>query len=95
MATKSSAFQKAIADSSKLKEKPSQDELLELYALFKQGSQDPPITDTTRPGGFDMKGKYKWDAWKKVADKGLSAEAAQEKYVELVEDLKKSLGFSG
>lgn len=35
---------------------------------------------------FDLKGKYKWEAWNK--NKGMSKEDAQKEYVELVEKLK-------
>lgn len=39
-----------------------------------------------KPGMFDLKGKYKWEAWNKR--KGTSKEDAQKEYVELVEKLK-------
>lgn len=35
---------------------------------------------------FDMKGRYKWDAWSK--NKGMSKADAQAKYIELVKTLK-------
>ena len=59
---------------------PAADELLELYALFKQAS----VGDTKgeRPGMLDFKGRAKFDAWS--AKKGVSAEAAMKSYVELV-----------
>lgn len=42
----------------------SNDDKLELYALFKQANVGDVNTD--RPGGFfDMTGKAKWDAWNK------------------------------
>ncbi len=34
---------------------------------------------------FDLKGRYKWDAWNK--NKGMSKEEAQKKYIELVKSL--------
>lgn len=89
----SAEFQKAVDDSRKLKAKPTNDELLELYALFKQGTQDPPIDKSENPGVFDLKGKAKKRAWQKVADEGVTPEQAQSRYVELVERLKTAYGF--
>ena len=57
--------------------------LLELYALYKQGSLGDVQGD--RPGMLDMKGRAKYDAWKKKA--GMSMDAARRAYVDLVEDL--------
>ena len=39
---------------------------------------------------FDLKGKYKWEAWN--GNKGKSKEAAQQEYVSLVQQLKAKLG---
>jgi len=89
----SEAFKQAVIDSRKLVSKPSQDELLQLYALFKQGTQDPPTESAENPGTFDLKGKAKKRAWQKVVDEGVTPEDAQKKYVALVEELKEKLGF--
>ncbi|KAF2484896.1 acyl-CoA-binding protein [Neohortaea acidophila] len=94
-AQQSAEFKKAVEESRKLKAKPSDDELLQLYGLFKQGSQDPPFEDSPNPGMFDLKGKAKKGAWKKIHDEGVSAEDAQKRYVELVEKLKEKHGFEG
>lgn len=91
--TQSPEFQKAVEDSRKLKAKPSNDELLDLYALFKQGTQDPPIEQAENPGAFDLKGKAKKRAWQKVVDEGVTPEQAQSRYVELVERLKTTYGY--
>ncbi|CEJ84850.1 Putative Acyl binding protein [[Torrubiella] hemipterigena] len=88
----SAAFTKAAEDSKKLLAKPSNDELLELYGLFKVGNSED-ISKAPAPGMFDMKGKAKKAAWQKVVDEGISAEAAQERYVQLVETLKAKHGF--
>ncbi|KAI9892488.1 MAG: hypothetical protein M1814_001445 [Vezdaea aestivalis] len=93
MTTKSPEFTKAVEDSRKLKEKPSNDDLLVLYALFKQGTQDPPIDKAETPGIFDLKGKAKKAAWQKIVTDGVTPEEAQEKYVALVEALKEKHGF--
>ncbi|OMJ24634.1 Acyl-CoA-binding protein-like protein [Smittium culicis] len=81
--TGNAAFIKASVDVKSLTTKPSNDVLLELYALFKQGivgdNNDPA------PGMFDLKGKAKYNAWKAKA--GMSKEEAQSKYIELVNSL--------
>ena len=46
-----------------LKEAPSNDDLLELYALFKQATAGD-VTGS-RPGMMDFKGRAKFDAWTK------------------------------
>ncbi|KAG9526191.1 hypothetical protein KCU77_g5915, partial [Aureobasidium melanogenum] len=95
MVAQTAAFKKAVEDSRKLQAKPSDDELLQLYGLFKQGTQDPPIESSDKPGMFDLKGKAKRNAWQKLVDEGVTPEDAQKKYVALVESLKKKHGYSG
>lgn len=63
--------------------RPSDDELLKLYALFKQATVGD--NETSRPGLLDLKGKYKWDAWAEL--KGTSQEDAESQYIELVDEL--------
>lgn len=78
-------FTQAQADVKTLTEKPSNDTLLALYALFKQGSQG----DATgkRPGFMDMVGRAKFDAWAK--HKGTSQDDAKTAYIALVAKLLK------
>ncbi|KAI5199372.1 hypothetical protein AUEXF2481DRAFT_4656 [Aureobasidium subglaciale EXF-2481] len=95
MAAQTAEFKKAVEDSRKLKAKPSDDELLQLYGLFKQGTQDPPIESSDKPGMFDLKGKAKRNAWQKLVDEKVSPEDAQKKYVALVESLKTKHGYTG
>ncbi len=64
---------------------PGNDTLLELYALYKQGSTGD--VQGSRPGMMDFKGRAKFDAWAKK--KGMSKEAAMEAYVKLVDSLAK------
>lgn len=40
-----------------------------------------------------MQGKAKYNAWKKAVEDGITPEQAQEKYVALVEELKKKYGY--
>jgi len=83
------SFDQAAADVKNLKASPSNDELLQLYALFKQGSVGD--CNTSRPGMLDLKGKAKWDAWNGL--KGKSSEDAKNEYVALVDQLKAKYGF--
>ncbi|PFH57189.1 hypothetical protein XA68_15400 [Ophiocordyceps unilateralis] len=88
----SPAFKKAVVDSKKLTTKPSNDDLLELYALYKVGIGED-VANSPDPGMFDLKGKAKKRAWQAVVDDKVGPEAAQEKYVALVERLKESCGY--
>jgi diazepam-binding inhibitor (GABA receptor modulating acyl-CoA-binding protein) len=54
-------FDRAAEEVRQLKNKPTDSELLKLYALFKQGIVGDVNTD--RPSFFDLKGRAKWDAW--------------------------------
>lgn len=89
--SQSEAFRKAIVDSKKLTSKPGNDDLLELYALYKVATGED-IAKTPAPGMFDLKGKAKKNAWQKVVDDGVTAAQAQEKYVTLVERMKQAYG---
>lgn len=77
-------FEAAVADSKKLSERPSNDVLLKLYALFKQSTEGDVAGK--RPGFTDMVGRAKFDAW--AAIKGTSDAAAMQQYVDLVNSLK-------
>lgn len=76
-------FENAVAKSKTLTERPSNDVLLKLYALYKQATEGD--VNTERPGGFDFKNIAKWDAWKK--QEGKSQEAARAEYVQFVNEL--------
>jgi carboxylesterase len=69
----------------KLEKRPANDQLLELYALYKQATAGDASGD--RPGLLDVKGRAKFDAWTKR--KGVSKEEAMKKYVALVDKLAK------
>ncbi|MFY0255670.1 acyl-CoA-binding protein [Chitinophaga sp. 30R24] len=78
-------FEQAVADSKTLAEKPSNDILLQLYALYKQGTTGD--VDTEPPANpFDFVAKAKYEAW--AALKGKTKEAAMQEYVDLVKKLK-------
>jgi acyl-CoA-binding protein len=77
-------FEAAAADSKKLPERPSNDVLLQLYALYKQGTDGD--VEGKRPGFTDMVGRAKYDAW--AAIKGTTSDDAMKRYIELVDSLK-------
>jgi acyl-CoA-binding protein len=66
-----------------LKSTPSNETLLELYALYKQGTVGD--VQGSRPGMMDFKGRAKFDAWAKR--KGMGKEEAMQAYVKLVDGL--------
>lgn len=76
-------FQAAVTRSKELTKRPSNEELLDLYALFKQATDGDVSGD--RPGGFDFKAIAKYDAW--ASRKGASKEKAMEDYIALVAKL--------
>ena len=64
-------------------ERPDNDILLKLYALYKQASIGD--VEGKRPGFTDMVGRAKYDAWATL--KGTSSDAAMQQYVDLVKSL--------
>ena len=66
-----------------LTKRPSDTQFLELYGLFKQASEGD--NNSSKPGMFDIKGQFKWNAWKDKA--GLSKDEAKQKYIDLVNGL--------
>ncbi len=78
-------FEQAVAESKTLSERPSNDTLLQLYSLYKQGSEgDVNIDAPSNP--FDFVAKAKYEAWEAL--KGKSKEAAMQEYIELIAKLK-------
>jgi diazepam-binding inhibitor (GABA receptor modulating acyl-CoA-binding protein) len=79
-------FEKAQLDVKTLTKRPTDMQLLDLYALFKQATEGD--NTTSKPGMFDIKGKFKWDTWKSKA--GMSSDKAKQTYVDLVTELLKA-----
>lgn len=79
-------FNTALTKSKELTKRPSNEELLDLYALFKQAT-DGDVSGE-RPGGFDFKAIAKFDAW--ASKKGIAKEQAMQDYVNLVSKLQQS-----
>ena len=76
-------FQQAAQDVKKLPKRPDDKTMLTLYAFYKQATEGD--VKGAWPGGFDMVGKAKYDAWTKV--KGTSQEAAMQSYIETAKRL--------
>jgi acyl-CoA-binding protein len=76
-------FEQAAKDVQNLPERPENDTLLRLYALYKQGAEGD--VSGPKPGFFDFVGTAKYEAWAKL--KGTDQDEAMQKYVDLVKKL--------
>ncbi len=77
-------FAQAQEDVNGLPERPDNDTLLRLYALYKQATRGDASGD--RPGAFDFVGRAKFDAWNAI--KGTPTDDAMRQYVDLVASLR-------
>ncbi|MEJ8566813.1 acyl-CoA-binding protein [Elongatibacter sediminis] len=77
------AFERAAAAAKSLPDRPDNETLLKLYALYKQGSEGDVSGD--KPGFFDFVGVAKYEAWEK--QQGTPREEARTSYIELVRKL--------
>jgi len=82
-------FSRAADEVKKLKTKPTDSEMLELYGYYKQATVGD--INTVRPGMIDFAGKAKWDEWSKR--KGLSKSEAEKQYVAVVKRLSDIYGL--
>ena len=80
MADLKAQFEKAAADVKGLTERPDNETMLLLYALYKQGAEGD--LKGPKPGFFDFVGSAKYEAWEKL--QGTSSEQAMRKYIDLV-----------
>ena len=76
-------FEQAQKDVKTLTKRPSNEDLLTLYSLFKQATDGD--VKGARPGMLDMVGRAKYDAWAKL--KGTSADQAMKNYLGVVKRL--------
>jgi acyl-CoA-binding protein len=83
MADLDTEFEQASINVKQLSERPDNDTLLRLYALYKQGAEGD--VNGPKPGFFDFVGTAKYEAWTKL--KGTSQDEAKKKYVALVKKL--------
>ena len=77
-------FDKAVAESKELPEKPDNQTLLKIYGLYKQSTEGD--NGGKRPGFTDMVGRMKFDAWAGL--KGKTADDSRQEYIDLIESLK-------
>ncbi|KAM9851507.1 acyl-CoA-binding domain-containing protein 7 [Aulostomus maculatus] len=82
-------FEKIAGDVKTVKTRPSDQELLDLYGLYKQGLVGD--INTEKPGMLDMKGKAKWDAWN--SRKGMSKDDAMSAYITLAKEIISKYGM--
>ncbi len=77
------AFENAAKAVQTLSEKPSNDTLLRLYALYKQATEGDVKGE--KPSLFDFKAAAKYNAW--AALKGKAQADAEKEYIEVVNSL--------
>ncbi|KAL6462318.1 hypothetical protein MHYP_G00287400 [Metynnis hypsauchen] len=75
-------FEQYADDVKKVKTRPTDQELLDLYGLYKQAVVGDINID--KPGITDLKGKAKWDAWN--SRKGMSKDDAMTAYIALAKE---------
>jgi len=83
MSDENELFSQASTAAKALPDRPDNETLLKLYALYKQGSEGDVSGE--KPGFFDFVGVAKFEAWESL--KGTSKEQAQDEYVSLVRKL--------
>ena len=83
MSTENEQFESAAIAVKSLTQRPDDNTMLQLYALYKQGSSGD--VSGSKPGFFDFVGVAKYEAWEKL--RGTSQEEAQAAYIELVNKL--------
>jgi acyl-CoA-binding protein len=76
-------FEQAAEDIQRLGQRPDNDMLLKLYALYKQGSEGDVHGE--QPGFFDFVGTAKHEAWGQL--RGISRDEAMQRYIALVRQL--------
>ena len=83
----STQFEAAVVASKKKKKKPAPQDLLQLYALYKQAT----VGDNTeaQPGFTDIVARAKWDAWDKL--RGTEVDAAMQRYIDTVTRLQQEM----
>lgn len=84
--TLTETFEKAVAESKTLNEKPDNEMLLALYSWYKQATEgDAPEKEDY--GMFDFVAKAKYEAWSQR--RGIAPKEAMQQYIDLVSGLKR------
>jgi diazepam-binding inhibitor (GABA receptor modulator, acyl-CoA-binding protein) len=77
-------FNQAVTESKDLKDRPSNDTMLQLYSFYKQATLGDANGEI--PNMFDFVAKAKYEAWSSL--KGKTKDAAMQDYINLVGKLK-------
>jgi diazepam-binding inhibitor (GABA receptor modulator, acyl-CoA-binding protein) len=80
---KANTLEEAVALTKKFTSKPTNEELLKLYGLYKQATEGDNLEE--RPGGFDFVAAAKYNSW--LSYKGKAKSEATEDYIELVNSI--------
>jgi len=76
-------FEQASVDVKSLSQRPSDNDMLSLYALYKQATEGDVSGD--KPGFFDFVARAKYEAWEGL--KGTGADEAMQQYIDKVRAL--------
>lgn len=79
-------FTQSQQDANRLAERPDDNTMLKLYALFKQATQGDATGE--RPSSFDFVRRAKFDVWSAL--KGTTAEDSMRQYIDLVDKLRRN-----
>lgn len=78
-------FEQAVTESKNLSKRPGNDELLQLYSLYKQATEGD-VNSEPPSNPFDFVAKAKYEAWAGL--KGKSSSDAMREYVQTISKLK-------
>lgn len=78
-----SRFEQASIDVKALSQRPSDNDMLALYALYKQATEGDVSGD--KPGFFDFVARAKYEAWEAL--QGTATEQAMQQYIDKVRSL--------
>lgn len=84
MADLQEQFERASQDAQQLPSRPDDATMLQLYGLYKQGTEGD--VDGKRPGRLNMVARAKHDAW--AERQGMAQDDARQAYVDLVQQLR-------
>jgi diazepam-binding inhibitor (GABA receptor modulator, acyl-CoA-binding protein) len=76
-------FEQASRDVKTLPQRPSDNDMLALYALYKQSTEGDVSGD--KPGFFDFVARAKYEAWEAL--QGTGKEEAMQRYIDKVRSL--------
>ncbi|TPP67030.1 Acyl-CoA-binding protein ACBP [Fasciola gigantica] len=89
MTTIEEKFAEVAEEVKHLQKRPDNNELLQLYGLYKQATAGD--NNTSQPVALRIEAKSKWDSWN--SKKGMSKEQAMKEYVEFASSMKTKYGM--